>query len=223
MDLTKIKEKQIKQNIEPEIEEVNWEWPDAYYAVTDSMKRKKELEKAIKKGLEPTENEIRMKMWNQRYGVKQGVDQMLAAWINLLYFANVVKTDRKARWHKREIKEIFSALQFDLVKEYGDAAKELLYLEIYHMVDFYIEICKNDKKYNSMIMGLGTISKEKATEKMAKEIYAVCYEVPPMISSVPEYDLVRRAAVDCFSIKMPSYENVLLHMIDNEGVMPAEK
>lgn len=222
MDLTKIKEKQASQRVEPEVEEVNWEWPDIYYSTTDADKRKEYLEKAIRLGLEPKENEIRMKMWNQRYGTQKGVDQMLAIWINLLYFANIVKSDRKARWRKREIKDIFNGLQVEVLKEYGEEAKELVYLEFYHLADFYIDICLNDKKYGSIMFGLGTMSKEKLMAKIAKEIYTIAYLVPPVISGTPEYELLRKAVVDCFTIKLPAYEKVLLYMIENGGDEPAD-
>ena len=217
MDLAKVKEQKKQQNIQPEEVDETWEWPDAFYASTDGAARKKALDRAIDKGLEPEENEIRMKIWQKRYGSRAGVDEMLAGWINLLYFANIVKTDRKMKWHKKEMKQSLEALCFDILKEYGEPAEEILYLEFYHLVDFYLDICKNDKKYGSVLLGLGSMSQEKVAYKMAKEVYSVCYKVPPMIGTLKEYDLLRRAASDSFAMKMPTYENLLTHLIETEG------
>lgn len=222
MDLARVKEQRRQQNVQPEEPDETWEWPDSYYASTDGMKRKKALDKAIAMGLEPAENEIRMKIWKKRYGSRDGVDEMLAGWINLLYFANVVKTDRKMKWHKKEMKQTLDGLCFDILKEYGEAAEEILYLEFFHLVDFYLDICKNDKKYGSVLLGLGSMSPEKVAYKMAKEVYMVCYKVPPMIGTVKEFALFRKASLDSFAMKMPSYENLLTHLIETEGREPGE-
>lgn len=223
MDLTKLKEKQMNPNKEAEVVEEVWEWPDVYYATTDSEQRKQDLIKAMAKGLEPEANEIRKKMWQMRYGVKPGVDQMLAALINLLYFANIVKKDQKARRRKKELKEIFDTLQLNIAEEYGQLGEELLYLEHYHMVDYYINICKKDKKYGSLLFGLGSMSTDKIKEKLAGEIWAMCYGVPAVIGTEKHYQIFRKAAVDAFAMNVPSHEKFLLYMIEHQGAHPIEQ
>ncbi|MGI6007565.1 MAG: DUF6553 family protein [Ruminococcus sp.] len=224
MDFTKLKAQQKEREEEKKKAEEKKElkWPDDYYAVTDAKKRKEILLQAIEQGIEPEENKIRLAMWERRYGKKEGVDQLLAAWINLIYFANVVKGNKISRWHKKEKNQILDSLCVDILEEGGETARELLYLEIYHMLDFYMEICQTDKKYSGLILGLGSMSKERVMQKIAAEFYHVCYHVPAELGDIEAYEVLRRSAVDSYSAKFPSYAKNLRYMFEHGGELPAE-
>ncbi|MGI6011371.1 MAG: DUF6553 family protein [Ruminococcus sp.] len=225
MDFTKLKAQQKAQEEEKkkEKEEKELKWPDDYYAVTDAKKRKEVLLRAIEEGIELEENKIRLAMWERRYGKKDGVDELLAAWINLIYFANVVKKDRISRWHKKEKNQILQSLCIDILQDGGETARELLYLEIYHMLDFYMDICKTDKKYSGLILGLGSMSKESVMNKIATEFYRVCYQVPSEFSQLEVYDILRKSALDSYSAKFPSYANTFRYMIEHGGELPGNE
>ena len=158
MDFTKLKEQQKAREEEirkeNEKESIALKWPDDYYKETDAKKRRTLLSQAMEQGLEPQENKIRMDLWERRYGRKEGVDEFLASWINLIYFANVVKKDRISIWHRKEKDQIMRSLCVDMLEEGDEKVRELLYLEICHMLDFYMDICKTDKKYSGLILGL---------------------------------------------------------------------
>ncbi len=217
MDLAKVKEqKQMKAQAEEKKEVREIKWPDDYYSTTDADKRKELLEYAIGQELEPEKNKIRMELWEKRYGVKAGVDQFLAAWINLIYYSNMVKGKRIARWHKKEIDKLIGSMCFDIVERDGEAAEELLYLEFYHMLDFYMDICQTDKKYTGIILGLGTMSQDRVVQKIATEFFRVAYCVPDMIKSMKEYEIVRRAVVDCFAAKFPNSAGAIEELVRNE-------
>lgn len=225
MDFTKLKAQQKAQEEEKkkEKEEKELKWPDDYYAVTDAKKRREVLLRALDAGIEPEENKIRLNMWERRYGRKEGVDELLAAWINLIYFANVVKKDRVSRWHRKEKDQIIQSLCVDILEESGESARELLYLEIYHMLDFYMDICKTDKKYSGLILGLGSMSKESVTHKIATEFYRVCYQVPSVFSQLEAYDILRKSAFDSFTAKFPNYAHTYRYMVEHEGALPGNE
>ena len=226
MDFTKLKEQQKAREEEirkeNEKESIALKWPDDYYKETDAKKRRTLLSQAMEQGLEPQENKIRMDLWERRYGRKEGVDEFLASWINLIYFANVVKKDRISIWHKKEKDQIMRSLCVDMLEEGDEKVKELLYLEICHMLDFYMDICKTDKKYSGLILGLGSMSKDRVREKIALEFYHVCYHVPSAFTQLESFQILRRSALDAYSAKFPGHAHILRHLIDHNGELPAQ-
>lgn len=194
---------------ENEAEAVKFNWPEAFYMPTDGDERKKALERAIAEGLEPEENEIRKLVLERRYDEQPGVDQFLAAWLNLMYYANVVKSGFMAKFHKKDMQKTQEKLCFDLVQKYGKKGEEILFMELYHLVDFYIDICQRDKKYNGIILGLGTMKKEKLIEKIALDIYRVSYSVPGVLDKMDEYQLLIKAGTQCYYNRFPNQKENL--------------
>jgi len=203
-----------------EIEEVaeaveeKFEWPQAYYLPTDGEERKQALDKAIAKGLEPEKNQIRKEIWERRYGEQEGVDRFLTGWLNLSYYANIVRNNFMAKFHKNEMEQTQKYLCYDIVKKYGKAGEEVLFMELYHMADFYIDICLRDKKYGGVILGLGTMKEEKLVEKIASDIYRVSYCVPPVLGIMDEHDLLAKAAVQCYYNRFPRAKESLDKLLD---------
>ena len=52
-------------------EEQLLEWPESFYGVKDPEKRKEALTARIAEGKEPEENQLRMELWERRYGGKE--------------------------------------------------------------------------------------------------------------------------------------------------------
>lgn len=213
MDINQMK----KQETEQQEETIEFNWPEAFYLPTDGEERKKALERAIAEGLESEENEIRKEVLERRYGGQPGVDQFLAAWMNLMYYANVVRSGFMAKFHRKEMLKTQEMLCFDLVKKYGKKGEEVLFMELYHLIDFYIDICQRDKKYNGLILGLGTIKKEKMIEKIANDVYRVSYCISPVLDRMAEYDLLINAGTQCYYNRFPNQKENLERLIEQKA------
>jgi len=191
-----------------EEETIKFEWPQAYYLPTDGKLRKVALDRAIVEGLEPENDKIRMEIWERRYG-KPGVDEFLAGYMSLSYYATAVKGSFMARFHKKDMKETQEKLCYDIPGKYGKAGEDMLYLELYHMVDYYIEICLKDKKYGGLVMGIGSMKRENLINKIASDICRVCYGIPSGFEVLPTHKLLQKAGVQCFYDHFPESRNII--------------
>ncbi len=229
MDLSKAKEQREAQkrgqSLKQEAKEaeqgkviMELNWPDDYYASQDPEKRKIMLDQAIAQKLAPKEDEIRRILWNKRYNGRPGVDEFLACYIDLQFFAKSVTSDRGLRWHKKEYKRVLDMLGQELVDQYGEMGAELVYLEIYHTIERYIDSCATDKRYSTMILGLGHLKDEQIIRKIALELYGICNNVAPAITESEEFKRFRQAARDCFCAKYPEYADSFDYMMENNGV-----
>lgn len=212
MDINQMKNPETENAAEA----VDFKWPEAFYLPTEGEERKKALEIAIAKGLDSEENEIRKEILERRYELEEGVDQFLAGWLNLMYYANVVRSGFMAKFHKKDMQKTQEKLCFDIVEKYGKKGEEILFMELYHLVDFYIDICERDKKYNGILLGLGTIKKEKLIEKIATDIYRVSYSVPNVLERNDAYDLLIKAGTQCYYNRFPNQRENLDNLLKNK-------
>ena len=198
MDINKMQDFDEKQ------EEAKFEWPQAYYLPTDGGVRKMALGRAIAENLEPHKNKIRSEIWERRYNDPAGVDRFLAGYMNLSYYANVVKNNFLAKFHKKDFQQTQTFLCYDIPDKYGVEGQEILYLELYHMIDYYIDICLKDKKYSGMLMGLGTMKKTSLINKIANDLFKVSFCLPTELAIAPAHTLFQKAAKHCFYNRFPS-------------------
>jgi len=199
--------KKMQDFTEQPEEIIKFEWPQAYYLPTDAKTRKAALDRAIAEKLEPSKDQIRAEIWERRYNDPAGVDRFLAGYMNLSYYANVVKNGWMARTHKRDMKKTKAYLCYDIPGKYGADGEEILYLEFYHMLDYYIDICLKDKKYGGLLMGMGTMKKENLISKIAKDLYKTSYELPDGFEAPSAHKLFQKAAKQSFYNRFPSYKD----------------
>ncbi len=195
-------------------------WPDDYYAETDAKERRRLLERAIKEELSPEEDAVRMKLWEKRYGKREGVDEFLASWLNLQFFANTLKNDRGLRWHKKEVRQIEDMLSRDIEEAYGEVGARLIYLELYHLADQYITICRRDKRYASLLFGMGSMNEGRLKKKIALDLYNVCFCIPSSLRDRKDFDRLRQAAGDCYCAHFPEFSNKYRQMVETGGDFP---
>ena len=199
MDINKMQDFEEKKE-----EVIKFEWPQAYYLPTNGEVRKLALDRAIAENLEPNKDKIRSEIWERRYNDPAGVDRFLAGYMNFSYYANVVKNGLMAKFHKKEMAQTQSFLCYDIPEKYGADGEEILYLELYHLIDYYIDICLKDKKYGGLIMGIGTMKKENLINKIASDLYKTSYCLPPGYEIAPAHELFQKAAKQCFYNRFPS-------------------
>ncbi len=72
------------------------------------------------------------------------------------------------------------------------------------MTLLYIELCRRDKTYNSVLWGLGHIAEDKQVQKIINEIYEVAESIPAKIEAKEELEPFSKAALDALRYVYPN-------------------
>ncbi|HUM82322.1 MAG TPA: hypothetical protein PLN48_00895 [Lachnospiraceae bacterium] len=185
-------------------------WPDSYYNEREAKKRREMLDLALEKGLSPEEDKIRKELFHFRYPEyekNQGSytkDAYLASWMVFRSIGNSL--NGFFSFKKKNIKEVQSELEkmgFAAMEEYGKKGKDFLYLELRHMTTLYFYLCREDKQYGNIILGIGTMGDESLASKAAAEAYEVGFYVPKKLGLEKECLLWSRAVSEGYSIVFP--------------------
>lgn len=174
-----------------------------YYQETNKDKRKKILEAAIEEeGMNP-ENELRLELWERRYGQKgnepEGIDRYIRGWMGMLYLnqsASLFSGKRRAVRELRKVKEDWNE---ELLKGKGELGEKLMYQEMYNMVKLYMKLCATDRNYTTTMFGMMRMDEKKVVQRMEKEIYMVTCEIPRNLGMEEEFQILRKAAKDAFT------------------------
>ena len=184
-----------------------------YYQETDKEKRKKILEAAIEaEGMNP-EDELRLELWERRYGRREkepeGIDRYIRGWMGMVYLNQSSMTFLVKRRAVREIRKVKEDWDVELLKGRGELGEKLMYQELYNLIRFYMELCATDRNYTTTLFGMMRMDEEKVVQKIAKEIYTVAYEIPKSLDMEEEFQILRRAARDAFADQYPRQERLL--------------
>nr|WP_294530600.1 DUF6553 family protein [uncultured Blautia sp.] len=180
-----------------------------YYREHDPMKRKELLEQSIAAGECPEENQIRKELWEIRYAEASKVekenraDGFLALWMTLEFNKDAGKKLFGFKGAQKEISKHLSRLQFNEYQKKGGLYEEILYRECCHLVQMYVELCETDKSYNTTLCGIVSIGKDKAKQKIQKDIYETAINLPPSIKMEEELGIITRAAREVFELHFP--------------------
>lgn len=173
-------------------------WERDYYREALRERRKEILDEAIgEEGLSP-ENELRQQLLEKRYGKKidkgQSVDYFIRAFMTLRYLdgSNSKRFFRKKQL--REIEGIKSDLQFALAEPYGELGQKVLYQEFCNLSRVYINLCRTDRNYSSVILGIGKMKEGTLSSKIAKDLFTVTTDVPFQMGVADEFALLSDAA-----------------------------
>ena len=71
------------------------------------------------------------------------------------------------------------------------------------MVKLYIDLCKTDRSYNSMLAGIITIKKEDVIAKIKKDIYETAVRLPKDLGMEEELSLLTNAAREIYELYFP--------------------
>lgn len=190
-------------------------WPECYYRESEGAVRKKLLDEAIAENLTPKENEIRMYLWQKRYpgmipGAKTSIlDYYLRTWFDFRYASDnahsAFSKNRTVKLIRKDMKE----MGFDALELYGEAGRNLLYQELYHMGMLYITLCQTDKHYGSVFLGFGKMSDARMVRKIAQEVVKVAYYLPEALNMEEELTLWTKAIDNSFRDYFPNDNGVL--------------
>ena len=185
----------------------------AYYKETDPMKRQRLLDKSIENGEDPEGNAIRKELWEIRYAEKSSAskdsraDGYLGLWMTMefnKYQAGRVLAKRRI---VKEMKKWTDKLKFSEYQNADPLRQELFYRECVHMVYTYLKLSRDDKNYNSYLMGLLRMKKENAEEKMKRDIIETGIEFPEK-TGIEELKIVAQAAKEVYEQELKEYDYI---------------
>lgn len=180
-----------------------------YYKEHDPMKRKGLLEQSIAAGECPEENQIRKELWEIRYAEPSKVDKenradgFLSLWMVMEFNKEAGKKLFGFKGAQKEINKHLRRLQFDQLRNKGELYEEILYRECCHLVQMYVDLCQTDRSYNTTLCGIVSISKDKAKQKIQKDIYETAIHLPMSIKMEEELSLITRAAREVYELYFP--------------------
>ncbi len=186
----------------------------AYYNEQDPDKRKQLLQQSIDQQEEPEENAIREELWNIRYAEKSQAlagaraDGFLALWMTMEFNRKAGQKTFRSKGARKEIQKHLQKLQFEKFLKGSEVEQELLYQECLHMVKLYLQLCKEDKSYNTYFGGIINMKKEAVNDKMRRDIYETAVELPTELE-MKELDVLIRAAREAFEAFFPGEGDLL--------------
>lgn len=181
-------------------------WTFEYRRETDRTKRAEILKRVAAEQPGDRSAEIRQKLWDARYDKKNGydVDYFIRGFVTLQSLNRRVYFPGEKRRLKREIDGIKKDWQFELCESYGETGAKALYDELYNLVLLYMELCRRDKTYNSILWGMGHISENKQTNKIIGEINEVAWIIPEKIGAGDALKPFPDAAMDALKSVYPN-------------------
>ena len=185
-------------------------WVDAYTRELNKEKRVEILEQAIEEeGLSP-ENELRKKILEARYGKskERDIDYFVRGWMQLHYLreSRLRLFAKKSRAKDRD--SIRSDFQLALADSYGEAGRRVFYEEFTNLARVFLELCRTDSNYSSVIFGLGKMKEKSLSTKIAKDFYNIAVRAPEELGMEEELAEFRRALVDVFCEEYPEQKEV---------------
>lgn len=159
-------------------------WQDKYYHETEQEDREELLAEGIKEEGLTRENELRQKLWDHRYAPakkdKGKVDRFFQGILTLESLGRNQKSFWNSRLINKEIENLKKIWGVELTEEYGELGRELMLEEMRNFARTYITICRDDKNFSGFLMGMGKISKESLTKKIADKVYELSVVIPKM-------------------------------------------
>ena len=154
-------------------------WPLCLYKERDPDVRFAMLGEAEKRGLTPELTPVIRTMLEKRY--KQGekpADTYLRFWLTCSLAGNSIHDGEIPDRDMEDIRKMAEDLGFaDVIAEHRD----LLYQEFYQTAILYINLSLTDKRYGSVVFGLGKLSDEKLIRKICEDTYRTGYIVPEIV------------------------------------------
>lgn len=177
-----------------------------YYREADPKKRRNLLEQEIEAGTDPEANQIRKEIWEARYSEMDEVtmaDGYLRFWMAMEFNRKAANKWFGVKGAVKEIRKELNSVKFQELQQKSDLHRELLYRECCHLVRLYIDLCKTDRSYNSMLAGIITIKKEDVTAKIKRDIYETAVCLPRDLGMEEELSLLTKAAREIYELYFP--------------------
>lgn len=178
---------------------------EEYYKESDPNKRKALLDQALASGEDREANEIRKEIWETRYSQNgsEMADGYLRFWMIMEFNKNAANKWFGVKGASKDILKELNSVNFLEIQNKSDLHRELIYRECCHLLKLYIELCKTDRSYNSMLCGIITIKPEDVKAKIKKDIYKTAVCLPKDLGMEKELALVTKAAREVYELYFP--------------------
>ena len=169
-------------------------WRIAFYKETDPVKRL-ELLKANTGDGESEKDKYRKQLWIARYGKRTPVkDEFMRCLMEMKYLAEgtIAAT---------------LGLSESLLQE--KVYKEILLQELQNVFLKFIEVSRGGRAFTSLVFGMGQMSEEGVTKKIAQQISMIAFRAPHLLHMEKEFALLQEAALEAFRQVYPNREHFL--------------
>jgi len=176
-------------------------WRIAFYKETDPVKRL-ELLKANTGDGESEKDKYRKQLWIARYGKRTPVkDEFMRCLMEMKYLA-----EGKRRKQGAKIAATLG-LSESLLQE--KVYKEILLQELQNVFLKFIEVSRGGRAFTSLVFGMGQMSEEGVTKKIAQQISMIAFRAPHLLHMEKEFALLQEAALEAFRQVYPNREHFL--------------
>lgn len=188
---------------------------EKYYREQDPMKRKKILEKSIAAGEEPEKNAVRKELWEARYsetsdmGAGTRADGFLRMWMNMGFNKNTAGKMFGGKSARKTIVKEIERTRFLEMKKKSPLHEELLYRECIHLVDIYINLCRNDRSYTTYLCGIMKYKEADVIAKLRKDVWETGVKVPEDFKLEEELDLLIKATKEVYELHFAEEEDII--------------
>lgn len=172
-------------------------WIIAFYKETDPVKRL-ELLKANTGDGESEKDKYRKQLWIARYGKRTPVkDEFMRCLMEMKYLAEGTTVDLGGKRRKQGAKIAATlGLSESLLQE--KVYKEILLQELQNVFLKFIEVSRGGRAFTSLVFGMGQMSEEGVTKKIAQQISMIAFRAPHLLHMEKEFALLQEAALEAF-------------------------
>lgn len=183
-------------------------WIIAFYKETDPVKRL-ELLKANTGDGESEKDKYRKQLWIARYGKRTPVkDEFMRCLMEMKYLAEGTTVDLGGKRRKQGAKIAATlGLSESLLQE--KVYKEILLQELQNVFMKFIEVSRGGRAFTSLVFGMGQMSEEGVTKKIAQQISMIAFHAPHLLHMEKEFALLQEAALEAFRKVYPNREHFL--------------
>ena len=196
-------------------------WIIAFYKETDPVKRL-ELLKANTGDGESEKDKYRKQLWIARYGKSSPVkgaqaagrlifavkDEFMRCLMEMKYLAEGTTVDLGGKRRKQGAKIAATlGLSESLLQE--NVYKEILLQELQNVFLKFIEVSRGGRAFTSLVFGMGQMSEEGVTKKIAQQISMIAFRAPHLLHMEKEFALLQEAALEAFRQVYPNREHFL--------------
>ena len=175
-------------------------WIIAFYKETDPIKRLELLKENTGAG-ESEEDKYRKQLWIARYGKRTPVkDEFMRCLMEMKYLAEGTTVDLGGKRRKLGVLfVVFLGLVVFLFQEF---------VFLFFFLKF-IEVSRGGRAFTSLVFGMGQMSEEGVTKKIAQQISMIAFRAPHLLHMEKEFALLQEAALEAFRQVYPNREHFL--------------
>ena len=104
---------------------------------------------------------------------------------------------------------LFDILHGDKKRKDEKAYKEILLQELQNVFLKFIEVSRGGRAFTSLVFGMGQMSEEGVTKKIAQQISMIAFHAPHLLHMEKEFALLQEAALEAFRQVYPNREHFL--------------